>query len=61
MVQNDRDNVRMMNTIVARISGNTARVNEPTHHLIEVAAEPCCGLARDSALYATKLKLRRSR
>ena len=33
VVQNDRDNARMTNTIVAQISGNTARVNEATQHL----------------------------
>ena len=57
VVQNDRDNARMTNTIVAQISGNTARVNEATQHLIELATEPgCgCGLARDSALIATNL------
>ena len=55
VVQNDRDNARMTNTIVAQVSGNTARVNEATQHLIELAAEPGCGLARDSALIATNL------
>lgn len=55
VVQNDRDNGRMTNTIVAQISGNTARANEPTQHLIVLAAEPGCGLARDSALIATNL------
>jgi PemK-like, MazF-like toxin of type II toxin-antitoxin system len=37
VVQNDRDNARMTNTIVAQISENTARFNEPTQHLIELA------------------------
>ena len=55
IVQNDRDNARMANTIVAQISSNTARVDEPTQHLIELAAEPGCGLIRDSALIATNL------
>ncbi len=55
VVQNDRDNVRMTNTIVAQISDNTARVNEPTQDLIELVSEPGCGLARDSALIATNL------
>ncbi len=55
VVQNDRDNARMMNTIVAQIAGNIARVNESTQHLIELAAEPGCGLARNSALIATNL------
>jgi mRNA interferase MazF len=55
IVQNDRDNGRLANTIVAQISGNLARVHEATQHLIELAAEPGCGLARDSALIATNL------
>jgi mRNA interferase MazF len=55
VVQNDRDNVRMTNTVAAQISGNASRVNEATQHLIELAAEPGSGLARDSALIATNL------
>jgi mRNA interferase MazF len=55
VVQNSRDNARMTSTIVAQISGNTTRVNEATQHLIELAAEPGCGLMRDSALIATNL------
>ena len=55
IVQNDRDNARMANTIVAQISGNIARAHEATQHLIELAAEPGCGLVRDSALIATNL------
>ena len=55
IVQDDRDNGRMANTIVAQVSGNLARVHEPSQHLIELAAEPGCGLARDSALIATDL------
>ncbi len=45
----------MTNRIVAQISGNTARVNDATQHLIELAAELGCGPARDSALVATNL------
>jgi mRNA interferase MazF len=55
VVQNDRDNARMANTVVAQISGNTTRVSEATQHLIELAADPGCGLTRDSALIATNL------
>ena len=55
VVQKDRDNARMTNTIVAQISGKITRVNEATQHLIVLAAEPGCGLARDSALIATNL------
>jgi mRNA-degrading endonuclease toxin of MazEF toxin-antitoxin module len=60
VVQNDRDNARMTNTIVAQISGNAARAKEATQHLIELTAEPGCGLARDSALIATKLVAQRA-
>jgi len=45
----------MTNTIITQISGNTAGANEAKQHLIELAAEPGCGLARDSALVATNL------
>jgi mRNA interferase MazF len=55
VVQNDRDNFRMSNTIVAQISGNIARAGEATQHLIELAVDPGCGLTRDSALIATNL------
>ncbi len=55
VVQNDRDNARLTNTIVAQISGNITRVHEASQHLIELSAEPGCGLARDSALIATNL------
>ncbi len=55
VVQNDRDNARMTNTIIAQISSNTARVNEATQHLIALAVEPGCGLARDSSVIATNL------
>jgi mRNA interferase MazF len=35
VVQNDRDNARMKNTIVALITGNVRRVAEPTQFLID--------------------------
>jgi mRNA interferase MazF len=35
VVQNDRDNRRLGNTVVAMISGNTRHANEPTQVLIE--------------------------
>ncbi|MGO9115765.1 MAG: type II toxin-antitoxin system PemK/MazF family toxin [Thermoguttaceae bacterium] len=34
-VQNDRDNARMKNTIVALITGNVSRSGEPTQFLLE--------------------------
>jgi len=53
VAQNDRENVRMANSIIAQVSSNTTRLNEATQHFIVLAAEPGCGLARDSALVAT--------
>jgi len=35
IVQNDRDNARMTNTIVAQITSNISRANEPTQLLID--------------------------
>ena len=55
VVQNDRDNGRLMNTIIAQISSNSTRVHEVTQHLIQLNQEPGCGLMRDSALIATNL------
>jgi mRNA-degrading endonuclease toxin of MazEF toxin-antitoxin module len=37
VVQNDRDNARMSNTIVAQITSNVSRSHEPTQCLIDVA------------------------
>src|SRR5262249_21758662 len=37
VIQNDRDNVRLTNTIVAQITGTTHRALEATHVLVEVA------------------------
>jgi mRNA interferase MazF len=37
IVQNDPDNARLTNTIVALITKNVSRVNEPTHLLIDVS------------------------
>ena len=36
IVQNDRDNQRLTNTIVALITRNISRVGEPTQMLIDV-------------------------
>lgn len=55
VVQNDRDNVRLTNTIVAQISSNTSRVHEPTQYLIELADKTSSGLLRDSAVIAINL------
>ncbi len=37
IVQNDRDNQRLTNTIVALVTKNLARVHEPTQLLIDVS------------------------
>jgi mRNA interferase MazF len=37
VVQNDRDNQRLTNTIVVQITSNLRRAREPTHRLIELA------------------------
>lgn len=37
VVQNDVDNRRMSNTIVAQVTTNTHRASEPTQHLIDAA------------------------
>ncbi|HEY7315404.1 MAG TPA: type II toxin-antitoxin system PemK/MazF family toxin [Gemmataceae bacterium] len=36
VVQNDRDNVRLVNTIIAQITGTTHRALEPTQVLIDL-------------------------
>jgi mRNA interferase MazF len=36
VIQNDRDNARLVNTIVAQITGTTQRALEPTQVLVEV-------------------------
>lgn len=35
VIQNDRDNFRLQKTIVAQITGNTSRLNEPTQYFID--------------------------
>ncbi|MEX0701210.1 MAG: type II toxin-antitoxin system PemK/MazF family toxin [Planctomycetales bacterium] len=37
VVQNDRDNARMKNTIVVQLTTNTSRASEATQHLIDGA------------------------
>jgi mRNA interferase MazF len=57
VVQNDRDDRRLTNTIVALITGNTSRAGEPTHLLIDVttAEGSQSGLNRTSAVVCTNL------
>ena len=57
VVQNDRDNHRLTNTIVALITGNISRAGEPTQLLIDVttAEGSQSGLNRTSAVVCTNL------
>jgi mRNA interferase MazF len=52
IVQNDRDNQRLTNTIVALITKNVSRVHEPTQLLIDVSTpeRQQCGLNQTSAV-----------
>jgi mRNA interferase MazF len=57
VVQNDRDNQQLTNTIVAQITSNIRRAHEPTHLLIEVAspAGKQSGLLTDSVISCVNL------
>jgi mRNA interferase MazF len=57
VLQNDRDNARMQNTIVALITGNLRRAGEPTQFLLD-AKHPdflASGLHKDSVLNCSNL------
>jgi mRNA interferase MazF len=56
-VQNDRDNARMKNTIVALITGNVRRAGEPTQFLLD-GNHPdyaASGLHKDSVVNCSNL------
>ena len=57
VVQNDRDNARMKNTIVALITGNVSRAGEPTQYLIDQAHPdyPASGLHKESVVNCSNL------
>ena len=57
VIQNDRDNQRLLNTIVAQITGVTRRALEPTQLLIEIAtpAGQQSGLRQDSVVNCANL------
>jgi len=57
VVQSDRDNARMSNTIVAIITGNIRRVGEPTQLLIDQnhADFSPSGLHKDSVVNCSNL------
>ena len=57
VVQNDRDNARLANTIVAMITSHTGRVYETTQLLIDISTPDGqrSGLHQDSAVICTNL------
>jgi mRNA interferase MazF len=57
IVQNDRDNARLTNTIVAMITSHTVRVSEATQLLIDISTPEGrrSGLRQDSAVICTNL------
>src|SRR5437870_1589241 len=57
VVQNDRDNQRLTNTIVVQITSNIRRAHEPTHLLVEVATTEGrqSGLLSDSVISCVNL------
>lgn len=57
VVQADRDNLRMQNTIIAQITTNLRRAAEPTHLLIEAASPEgqAAGLLHDSVISCNNL------
>ena len=57
VVQNDLDNARLTNTIVAQITSNLRAAHEPTHLLIEVATVEGAqsGLLHDSLISGNNL------
>jgi mRNA interferase MazF len=57
VVQNDRDNARLLNTVVVQITSNTRRAGETTHLRIEIASAEgrSSGLLIDSVISCPNL------
>jgi mRNA interferase MazF len=57
VVQNDVDNARLQNTIIAQITSNLRRVGDPSHFLIELATPDGqqSGLLHDSVVSCNNL------
>lgn len=57
VVQNDRDNARLTNTVVAQITSNLRAAAEPTHLLTEVSTPEgqAAGLLHDSLISCNNL------
>lgn len=55
VVQNDLDNQRLKDTVLAMISGNVRFAGEPTHCLIDPVQEPRSGLRGPSVVIGRML------
>lgn len=55
VVQNDMDDQRIRNTIVAMITGNVSHAHEPTQHLIDPAVHQGTGLSGRSVVKCSVL------
>jgi mRNA interferase MazF len=55
VVQNDADNQRLRNTIVAMITGNVSHAHEPTQHLIDPFVHQGTGLSGPSVVKCSVL------
>ena len=57
IVQNDRDNRRLSNTIVAQVTSNISRAHEPTQHLVDLGHVDwsVSGLRRPSVINCSNL------
>ena len=57
VVQNDRDNQRLLNTIVVQVTGTTHRALEPTQVLVELTSPEGqqSGLRQDSVVNCVNL------
>jgi mRNA interferase MazF len=57
VVQNDRDNVRMQNTVIVQITTNLRHAAEPTHLLVEAASSEGqrAGLLHNSVISCNNL------
>lgn len=57
VVQNDRDNARMGNTIIAQITSNISRAHEDTQHLIDKSHPDwtASGLRRPSVINCSNI------
>jgi mRNA interferase MazF len=57
VIQNDVDNARLQNTVIAQITSNLRRVGDPSHFLIELATPDGqrSGLLHDSVVSCNNL------